>query len=158
MKRKPKTAKPAKPIRPFEVAPIDIGPRVDETITDAMICRALEDTNGKITLAARALNMSAIRLRERILATPMLADSLQIAKETTVDIAEFQLEQLAAQGNATAIGIKLKAQAKDRGYGDEVTVNVRGTSPRDALRHVMTQLSDDALAELEQALSSAEGV
>ena len=55
-------------------------------------------------------------------------------------------------------GLKLKAQAKDRGYGDEVTVNVRHGSPRAALRHVMTQLSDAALEELEQALARSENV
>ena len=156
MTRKQKA--PRREPRPFEVAPIDIGPRNGEGITDAMIVQALSDTNGKITLAAAALKMSPILLRERVTSRPLLAEAWQTAKDMTVDVAEFQLEQLAARGDAQAIGMKLKAQAKDRGYGDEVTVNVRHGSPRDALRHVMTQLSDAALEELEQALARSENV
>lgn len=156
MTRKQKA--PRREVRPFEVAPIDIGPRNSETITDAMIVQALSQTNGKITLAAATLKMSPILLRERVTSTPLLAEAWQTAKDMTVDVAEFQLEQLVAGGDAQAISLKLKAQAKDRGYGDEVTVNVRHGSPRAALRHVMTQLSDAALEELEQALTRSENV
>ena len=108
MTRKQKA--PRREVRPFEVAPIDIGPRNGETITDAMIVQALSQTNGKITLAAATLKMSPILLRERVTSTPLLAEAWQTAKDMTVDVAEFQLEQLAARGDAQAIGMKLKAQ------------------------------------------------
>jgi hypothetical protein len=139
-----------------DMAPIDISPRGQRGITDEHIATALRDCSGKLSLAAQTLRMSTFTLRERVLSTPALTQAWQEAQQLTVDIAELQLEKQVAAGNTAAIGLKLKAQAKDRGYGDELTVNVRSVDLRGALRGVMSQLSDAALEELEQALTRAE--
>lgn len=138
---------------------IDITPRdAPEPLTDAMIIDALRQTSGKLTLAAELLKYSPTRLRDRIVRTPALRQVIDEIHQLTVDVAELQLEKRVAEGDVRAIETKLKAHGKDRGYGDEVTVNVRGVGARQQLAAVMHRLSTPALAELEQALADEEGL
>ena len=92
--------------------------------TKAEVIEALRATNGLVSHAARALNISDIALYARLKKNPDIAEELKRIREANLDVAESKLFELIRQGNLGAVIFYLKCIGKHRGYVEKQQVDL----------------------------------
>lgn len=97
-------------------------------VTINQIQRALEQTGGFQSRAAKKLRITDSALCQRIKKSKLLQTLLYMIKESNLDLAEDELIKKIKKGNLGAICFYLKCQGKKRGYIerqeiDDVTIN-----------------------------------
>ena len=91
-------------------------------VTDGEIWEALEQNEGNVAAAARALGMLRNKLQERIDRKPELIQLLQDIREETVDIAENnQMKRARSGADPNAERFVLSTLGRKRGYSTAVT-------------------------------------
>ena len=78
--------------------------------------KAIIDSYGILSDAAKKLGISRDTLYRRIRGNKRLKEAVEKAREALKDFGEGQLIKLMKKGDRTAIIFYLKTQAKDRGY------------------------------------------
>ena len=148
-KKSTKTVKP--PPRAAHLPVINMTP--PRTPSEREIEVALRQCNGKLTLASQMLGIAFLTLRRLVNENPVLRAVVEEIREGVVDAAEYTLEEAAIKDrDMGAVALILKAQGKDRGWGDEVVVNVRQQGAKEQLERVFSRLSQPALLEILAAL------
>jgi hypothetical protein len=84
--------------------------------TSELICQALEESHGLITVAAKRLGMLRTSLHRRIQRTPKLREYLDVQVELTLDVSELKLLQAIQKGEPWAIKFHLATKGRKRGY------------------------------------------
>lgn len=97
--------------------------------TNEQIADALRRTKGMVYVAADLLakehgHCSPNTIKKRLKQYAWLREVKDAAKEMTKDVTELKLFEAIQRGESWAIQFYLKTQAKDRGYGDRVDINV----------------------------------
>lgn len=100
-------------------------PRRKPKFTARQVAQALEAQFGNISGAARQLGCDRVTVYKYIERYPTCREALQRGREQLKDLAEAKLVQAIAHGDPWAIQFYLRTQARDRGYGDHVTVDAR---------------------------------
>ena len=80
------------------------------------IIKALHETNGLLTLAAKATGLGYRTVQRYVAEFPSVREAVQESKESMIDLAESKLFESITKGEAWAICFYLKTQAKQRGY------------------------------------------
>jgi hypothetical protein len=91
-------------------------PKRKHRVTDAEIIKALEETRGNITAAARVLQVDRPHLHIRIHKYPNLKAKLDEQREVRVDYAESALDIGIKNGEAWAVLWTLRTLGRARGY------------------------------------------
>ena len=84
--------------------------------TAERIIKALGETQGLLTMAARKAGVSYTTVKRYAAEFPSVKQAVQDAKESMLDFAEGKLYQKIKAGDNTAILFYLKTQGKSRGY------------------------------------------
>ena len=84
--------------------------------TQEQMIKALEESNGLIAPAARALGCSRDTIRSYLEEYAAVAQAKLEAREAVTDMAENSLYEAIRRGEAWAVCFYLKCMAKDRGY------------------------------------------
>lgn len=114
----------------------------DQTAT--RIVKALEETHGLLTMAAKRAGVTYRTVQRYIHDYPTVAQAVQDSKDAMLDFAEGKLMQNIKDGDNTAIIFYLKTQGKLRGYVERQEVSGLGGGP---IQHqVIEELSDEQLA------------
>lgn len=85
-------------------------------LTDRAVAKALHDTHGNISAAARALGVARHTISDRIQKDPALAQYVIDARESRVDRAEDALGSAVDAKEGWAVCFTLKTLGKSRGY------------------------------------------
>jgi hypothetical protein len=85
-------------------------------VPQRLIIKALKESGGILSPAAKAVNLSPSTMSRRVSSSPKLKALVDKLKEQNVDVAESKLLEKIAEGNMSAVIFYLKTQAKDRGY------------------------------------------
>jgi hypothetical protein len=80
------------------------------------VTRALKNSRGLVSPAARALGCSAQTVRNYVKRHPTVAQAKEDEREKLIDTAEAHLYQQIINGNIVAILFTLKTVGKSRGY------------------------------------------
>lgn len=93
-------------------------------LRESMVIEALESHGGLITHAARSLKCSYKVLRRYIDKNATVQKALDAIKLANVERAERKLRDLVEAGNLGAICFTLKCQGRERGWVENVDVNL----------------------------------
>lgn len=88
--------------------------------TDKQMIKALTDTFGLISKAARVIGCSPQTIYDRAAVEPAVAAAIKEPRAELVDEAELGLREAISKGEAWAIALTLKTLGKDRGYIERV--------------------------------------
>lgn len=94
--------------------------------TAQRIIKAIEETNGFITAAAKRAGVSYVTIERYVRDFPTVQRAVYEAKEGMKDYAESKLFAAIKENNMTAIIFYLKTQAKDRGYTEKALTEHSG--------------------------------
>jgi transposase-like protein len=83
--------------------------------TDEII-KALRETNGLVSLAARKLGCSSNTIYSRAKKVQSVQQAILDAREGLIDIAELKLREAVLGGEPYAVSLVLKTIGKNRGY------------------------------------------
>ena len=97
--------------------------------TAEKIIRALGETKGLLTLAARNAGVSYRTVNRYANEFPSVREAVEEAKESLLDFAENKLYDKMAAGDMTAIIFYLKTQGKARGYTERQEHTGEGGQP-----------------------------
>ena len=92
---------------------------IRETTTKRII-KAVEESQGLLTLAAKKAGISYTTIQRYRRDNPTVAQAIEEARERTLDFAEGKLMENIRNGDNTAIIFYLKTQGKHRGYVERV--------------------------------------
>ena len=95
-------------------------------LTAQRIVKAIRDSHGFISIAARKAGLHRATIHKYIHDYPSVREAIEEAKAATLDMAEGKLFELIEAGNTTAIIFYLKTQGKDRGYTERQEVGRGG--------------------------------
>jgi hypothetical protein len=82
----------------------------------ADVIKAIEDTKGLLTMAARRLGCSTETIRTYAKKFPTVQEAIDTERARMTDIAELALYKQIQDGQGWAVCFYLKTQGKDRGY------------------------------------------
>lgn len=114
------------------------------------IIDAVLEARGILSVAAANLNCARQTLYKRAQQDEDIRAAIEEGRETLKDFAEGRLMALMRKDTGpgvTAIIFYLKTQAKERGYVESQTINLRGITPKE-----LEQMSDAELADAARAL------
>ena len=94
--------------------------------TAERIIKALGETQGLLTMAARKAGVSYTTVKRYAAEFPSVKQAVQDAKESMLDFAEGKLYQKIKAGDNTAILFYLKTQGKSRGYIEKQEIEHSG--------------------------------
>ena len=97
--------------------------------TAKRIIKALQETNGLLTMAASKSGIGYRTVCRYVAEYPSVKEAAHDAKETLLDFAEGKLYQKIKAGDNTAIIFFLKTQGKARGYIERHEVGGEGGGP-----------------------------
>jgi len=80
------------------------------------VIKAIMDNHGLLAAAARDLGVTRKTVYNYVKRYPTIAQAVQDARDTTLDMAEGQLMKAVRNGNVTAIMFLLKTVGRNRGY------------------------------------------
>ena len=89
---------------------------------------ALEQNNGNVSAAARALNCTRKTLYNHINEDEKLKALLEDARENLVDLAEEHLVKNIKDGDTTAIIFTLKTRGAERGWSEKSRIELTGAN------------------------------
>lgn len=89
------------------------------------VIRALRDTRGLMTLAARQLGCDRSTVENYCARYPAVRAALDAARAQQLDVAEGQLFKAIDRGEFNAIAFYLRTIGRQRGYGDHVEVDAQ---------------------------------
>ena len=101
-------------------------PTKPERYTTEQVIRALEATNGLVTLAARQLGCAPNTIRNYANRYPTVAQSLQEQREKFLDTAELALMSAVQKQEGWAVCFMLKTIGRNRGYVERQELNHSG--------------------------------
>src|SRR5262245_4458282 len=102
----------------------------------------LRELHGNMSAVARHFGVSRQAVQNYVRARPALGALLRDARESMKDFAESALHSAVFRGEAWAVTLFLKCQAKDRGYVE---------------RREVTRSPEEVRAEIERLLTRLEG-
>ena len=108
--------------------------------TVAQICAALDKTKGMVFLAAESLGCSPQTMHTYINTYPKIKAALKAHRGRLVDLAERSLEDKILDGEWVAIKYVLDRLAKDRGFGEEIKVDMTMHDEREQVREQLDEL------------------
>lgn len=93
-------------------------------VTDAQLKKAITDADGVLSEVARALGIDRKTVYNRIEQSEDLQATVEQARETLTDVAEFELGKAIRAGNMTAIIFHLKGSptGRKRGYSERTEI------------------------------------
>lgn len=94
--------------------------------TPEQIIKALADTRGLVSLAARHLGCSPTTIRSYAKKYKSVAEALKEEREKMTDIAELSLYNKIQEGEGWAVCFYLKTQGKSRGYVERQEIDHSG--------------------------------
>lgn len=102
--------------------------RTRESVSYDEVIAAIKDSNGIKATICKRLDINRDDLDYFVRKHPTVARAIEWEKENAVDAAiEKLIERIkAGSGDQKAIEFFLRAQAKDKGYGESSDVNVKG--------------------------------
>lgn len=100
--------------------------RILEDVTYDEILEAIKDSNGIKANICRKLNINRDDLDFFIRKYSTLARAIEWERENSIDEAINKLIERVRNGDQKAIEFFLRAQGKERGYGEVSDVNVKG--------------------------------
>lgn len=89
-------------------------------VTKKALIEAIKETSGNLTEVATRCGVARKTVHERINRDPELAQVVQDARDSLVDLAESEIRKLIEQGNIAAIIFTLKTWGKHRGWVERV--------------------------------------
>ena len=92
-------------------------------LTKNGVAKALTETHGNISAAARMLGVTRRAIAKRIDGDPILKAAVVDARETMLDDAERSLAKAVLAGEAWAVCFLLKTQGRGRGYIERVATD-----------------------------------
>lgn len=95
-------------------------------VSNTKIIRALKDSRGLVTVAARKLGISRMQIYRRMESNAEVREAIEEARDFTTDTAEAALFKAIAAGEAWAVCFYLKCQAKNRGYVERQEHEISG--------------------------------
>lgn len=98
--------------------------RKPKALKKADVIRALEQEGGRLTYAAKALNIHFRTLKRFINENDDVKEALTEIEEANLDAAEATLREAIEEGNLTATIFYLKTKGKKRGYVEDEKVDV----------------------------------
>lgn len=113
-------------------------------VTASEAAKALCNTKGFITQAAKQLGISRSQLHRIINIHPTVKQALLDAKEEMKDFAESKIYQGIADGNPTLMIFYAKTQMKDRGYIERQEIASRNIN----IDVNLSELTDEQLKRL----------
>jgi hypothetical protein len=128
---------------------------VYQQCTDEEIKNALEETGGIISPAARILGIARSSLQTRLKHNLELKEFQKECVEETKDIVESELIKAIKKGESWALTYYSKTQMRDRGYGDETTLNVNSINANVNLEFDLNRLPVEEVAQLYELISRA---
>lgn len=94
-----------------------------------VVIKALNDSFGNVSHAAKILGMSRSGLSKKISLDPSLQEIIDQFRETIVDKAESQLHLAVNKGAAWAVALTLRTIGRHRGYVERVETDDRSPAP-----------------------------
>jgi hypothetical protein len=94
--------------------------------TAAQVAKALTESHGLVSIAARQLGCSRQAVEKRIKTSALVRQALHDAREATLDVAEASLYNQVLAGEGWAVCFILKCLGKDRGYVERAQVELSG--------------------------------
>jgi hypothetical protein len=94
--------------------------------TAAAAIKAIRDSKGFVTQAAKSLGISRMQLHRIINKHPTVKEALADAREEMKDFAESKIYQGINDGNTALIIFYAKTQMKDRGYVERQEIDHSG--------------------------------
>ena len=91
---------------------------MDTQITDEQIIKALQETNGLVSLAARKLDCTPQLIHDRVKAMSLLQQTIDASREELVDLAEAVLKSAVMNREPWAVKMVLTTLGRQRGYTD----------------------------------------
>jgi hypothetical protein len=108
-------------------------PKPREKYSAAAMIRAIDETKGLLTVAAKRLGCSPDTIHRYRKTHPKIEEAIQNARNSITDLAEAALYKAIQAGEAWAVCFYLKTQGKGRGY-IERTEHQLSSSPDSPLR------------------------
>jgi hypothetical protein len=93
------------------------------------VIKAIEDTRGNVSAAAKSLRVSRTTLYKYINERATVKAALDEARETMLDNAESALYRAVLNGESWAVCFYLKTQGKSRGYVERAELTGAGGGP-----------------------------
>ena len=121
-------------------------------LTCQRIIKALGETNGLLTLAARRAGVSYRTVNRYANDFPSVQEAVQLAKESIVDLAEGQLYKKIVKGDTACIIFFLKTKGKTRGYIERQEISGADGNPID-IEHTIIVKSEKDKTNLERVLN-----
>lgn len=121
--------------------------------TDEEIIEALQETKGIIYYAADLLGMTRSNLDNRIRKNEKLQEALIDAREGVIDLAEAKLFKKLDEDQWNAIEFVLRRLGKNRGYGDEQTINMNANLLELQINYDFDLLTNDEKVTVYELLS-----
>jgi hypothetical protein len=122
---------------------------------DEEIKKALLDNSGLISPAAKQLGLERQSLEHRLKTNPELKAWRVTCVEDAKDKAESKVQEAIDKSEPWAIQFFLKTQGRDRGYGDELAVNVNSYSTNINYEFDLNRLSVEEVEKLYDFVSRA---
>jgi hypothetical protein len=110
--------------------------------------KAIKESKGFVTQAAKSLGISRRQLHNIINNHPTVKEALEDAREAMKDFAEGKMFQGISDGNPTLIIFYAKTQMKDRGYVERQEITGADGGPIETVNIDYSKLSDDQLKRL----------
>ncbi|MDD5501608.1 MAG: hypothetical protein PHH57_08045 [Candidatus Omnitrophica bacterium] len=113
--------------------------------TAARIIKALEETQGLLTAAAKRAGVSYSTIKRYVADYPSVAQAKEEAQERLLDFAEGKLYQKIKDGDTASLIFYLKTQGKKRGYVERVENTGKDGGP--------IEIKDDGKSKLVSAIA-----
>ena len=111
--------------------------------TKAQIRKALIDHKGMKYLASKGLGCSYHTIEKWVAKHEDLRLLIHVEEGKVTDMAELKLYEAITLGDLDAIKYRLSRKAKDRGYGDHLTAEVKGEITHRTIADLAKSLPDD---------------
>lgn len=114
--------------------------------------KALRDSKGMMSVAARMLGVTQQAVSQRVKTSPTLQRVRDEAREQMTDVAELRLYERIQAGDGWAVCFYLKTQGRSRGYverheyanapGEEFRIEVRPADYREGIKRFLPPAED----------------